>query len=154
MGMASMTRQALSLTTRRRYPAPIETVFRAFTEPEILTRWFSPSADIAIEVLDYDLRPTGSYRFGYRFPDGRLSTVKGRFRKVSRPARLTFTWTWEAPDPHAGIETLVTIELVPREGGTEILVVHELFPDHDSRDRHQDGWRTTLDRLAEILTRE
>ncbi|MBI3768238.1 MAG: SRPBCC domain-containing protein [Deltaproteobacteria bacterium] len=141
----------LTVTARQRYDAPPDLVFRAFTEPALLTRWFSPSADVAIEVLAHDLRPTGRYRFRYRQADGETSVVTGQFCEVSRPRRLVCTWTWEPPDAHAGIETLLTIDLVPDGEGTLVSVTHERFPDQKSRDRHDSGWHTTLPRLRQVL---
>lgn len=142
-----MGRAPLTVTARRRYDRAPELVFRAFTEPALLVRWFSPSPDITIEVLAHELRPAGGYRFRYRQPDGETSIVRGRFCEVSCPTRLVFTWTWEPPDPHAGIETLVTIDVVPDGDGALVHVTHERFPDDSSRDRHDTGWRTTLERL-------
>lgn len=143
--------RTLTVTIRRRYDASPEAVFRAFSEAALLTRWFSPSADIALEVFEHHPRPGGCYRFVYRFPDGERRTVRGEFREVQAPGRLVFTWTWEPPDPHAGIVTLVTVELAADGAGTALLITHEMLPDHDTRDRHADGWRATLDRLPEAL---
>jgi uncharacterized protein YndB with AHSA1/START domain len=140
-----------SVTARRRYAVAPELVFRAFTEPALITRWFSPDPQIANEVLDYTLCVGGRYRFGYRFPDGSRTTVAGEFREILPPRRLVFTWTWEPPDPHAGLETLVTVELLESGRGTEVVITHEWFPTASARDQHEAGWRATLDRLEEVL---
>jgi uncharacterized protein YndB with AHSA1/START domain len=142
-----MVASSLTVVARQLYDAPPERVFRAFTEPALLQRWFSPGADVAIEVLAHDLRPGGKYRFRYRESDGTVSIVAGEFREITEPRRLVFTWTWEAPDPHAGIETLVTIAIVADGAGTEVVVTHARFPDEPSRARHEAGWRTTLPRM-------
>jgi uncharacterized protein YndB with AHSA1/START domain len=128
-----------------------ESVFRAFTDPALLVRWFSPSPDIATRVLEHDLREGGRYRFAFRFPDGAESVVLGEFLEVSRPLRLVFTWTWENPDPHAGVETRVTLTLTPESGGTSLLVTHDGFPEEGIRHRHDEGWAATLARLSAIL---
>jgi uncharacterized protein YndB with AHSA1/START domain len=142
---------SLAIVARRRYPVPREAVFRALSDPQSLARWFSPSEDIGTEVLDFDFRSGGRYRFGFHLPDGRVSVVAGRYRQIVPPATLVFTWTWEAPDPHAGVDTLVTVELREGAGETELTVVHERFPDAETRDRHDEGWAGTLDRLAGFL---
>jgi uncharacterized protein YndB with AHSA1/START domain len=139
------------IIARRAYRATPEMVFRAFTEPALLSRWFSPSADIPVEVLAFDLVVGGRYRIAYRLDEHAVTTVTGAFREITTPMRLVFTWTWEPPDPHAGIDTLVTIDIASRGPLTELTVRHEQFPDDASRDRHDDGWRTTLDRLDEVL---
>lgn len=143
-----MASDSLSVVVRQRYDAPPELVFRAFTDPLLLPRWFSPRADIGVDVLAHDLRPEGRYRFRYREPNGTVSIVTGQFREILPPGRLVFTWTWEEPDPHAGIETLVTVEIVADRSGTEVIVKHERFPDESSRARHAEGWRTTLARMV------
>lgn len=144
----------LGVFVRRRVRACPETVFRALTHPEKLVRWFSPSPEIGTEVLEHDFRQGGRYRLAFRFPDGSRDTVLGSFREIEPPRRLVFTWTWEPPDRHAGIETLVTIVLETSDGGTDVVVTHDRFPTNASRDRHEAGWGTTLDRLEVLLKEE
>lgn len=146
-----MSGRTLDVVVRRRFRASLETVFGAFTEPEQLARWFSPSDEIATEVVEFDLRVGGSYRFVFRFPGGHENSVLGVFREISRPNRLVYTWTWQAPDPHAGIETLVTVELKEEGSETEVTVTHERFPNQEARKRHDAGWRGAFDRLAKQI---
>jgi uncharacterized protein YndB with AHSA1/START domain len=141
----------LEVVARRPYRASRATVFRAFTEPEYLTGWFSPSSDISLEVLDFTLREGGKYRFGFRFPDGQKNFVVGEYREISRPSKLVFTWTWEAPDPHAGIETIVTVELLEHGEETEVVVHHARFPNEETCHRHEQGWNGALERLHDFL---
>lgn len=143
---------ALSVTCERRYQARPERVFRALTEPASMRRWWSPDPDVAMDVLAWDPSVGGRWRFAYRFPDGGVIHVRGVFRRVEPDRSLEFTWTWEPPDVHAGIETVVTIDLAPLETGTHLRVHHVGFPDEPSRDRHDAGWSATLDRLNETLT--
>jgi len=142
---------SLQVLVKRRFRAARDLVFRAFVEPATLETWFSPSPEIATEVLEHDARVGGRYRIGFRFPDGSRISVLGTFREISPPVRLAFSWTWEPPDVHAGVETLVTIVFDERDGGTEVTVRHDRFPDAPSRDRHDEGWTGTLARLATRL---
>jgi uncharacterized protein YndB with AHSA1/START domain len=140
-----------AVALRRLFSAPPEKVFRAFTDPALLAHWFSPGPEIATRVLEHDLRVGGRYRFAFRFQDGTERVVQGEFLEVLRPQRVVFTWTWEEPDPHAGIETQVSIVITAADQGTELVVTHDRFPDESTRVRHHEGWSTTLDRLAELL---
>jgi len=140
----------LAVAVRRRLRAPRERIYRAFTEPGDLVRWFSPSADIGTEVLEHDLRVGGTYRLRFTLPGGVNNVVRGRFVELEPPERLAFTWTWEPPDPHAGIETIVHVVLRGDADGTEVVVSHDRFPTNESRDRHDAGWTTTLDRLETL----
>lgn len=87
----------LSVLVRGHIRASRKHVFRAFTDPKKLPRWFSPSADIGTEILEHDFRVGGRYRFGFRFPDGERTTVTGVFREIASGERLVFTWSWEPP---------------------------------------------------------
>lgn len=141
----------MNLLVRRRFAASRERMFRAFTEPDLLETWFSPSSEIATEVREYSLRPGGPYRLIFGFPDGTKSVVAGRFEEVRRPERLAFSWTWEPPDPHAGVATRVIVELHEMGEETEIVVTHERLPDEETRKRHDEGWAATLERLSEWI---
>jgi uncharacterized protein YndB with AHSA1/START domain len=139
------------LDLRRWYGVAPDVVFRAFTERRWLERWFCPSADVTLRVTELDVRVGGKYRLLFRFPD-RLAVVVGEYRTIAPPHQLVFTWTWEPPDPHAGLETLVTVRLSEKDGGTELALTHEHFPAEDRVRRHESGWNATLDRLGEILS--
>jgi uncharacterized protein YndB with AHSA1/START domain len=137
---------SLEVRAARRYAASASRVYEAFTDRELLAKWFSPSADVELEVLDFDLRVGGGYRFGFRY-DSKYDVVSGVFKEITSPTRLAYTWTWEPLDPHAGIETLVTVELSDLGDECEVTVLHERFPDRETRERHDVGWAGALDRL-------
>lgn len=77
----------------------------------------------------------------------------GEYRILARPHKLAFTWTWEPPDPHAGIETLVTIDLQEKDGGTELALTHARFPTEQTMRQHESGWGASLTRLNELVGR-
>ena len=137
----------------RWFAAPPPLVFRAFTERDLLERWFCPSPDVTVRVETCDPRPGGRYRFVFAFPDGRMVPVLGDYRTVTPSERLVFTWTWEPPDPWAGVVTEVTIDFVAKDGGTQVHVRHERFATIDMKAPHEAGWLTTLERLQPLLAR-
>jgi len=147
----ALAESELSVVVRRRYRASREAVFRAFTDPDVLARWFGPSADYRTEVLQLEARAGGRYRIRFHFPEGGFTVVAGSFREVSAPERLVYTWGWEEPDPDAGKETLVTVALAETGDATEVTVTHERFADAEARERHDAGWNGALDRLEDEL---
>jgi len=143
-------RRLLQLSVRRWYRARPDVVFRALTEPALLERWFRPSPDVTVKVADLDLRVGGRYRFTFHFPDDRTAAVGGEYRTIARPHLVVFTWTWEPPDPNAGIDTLVTIDLNEKDGGTELALTHTSFPTEEIMRQHERGWGAVLDSLRQL----
>lgn len=137
-----------SLTIRRSYSAPPEKIFRAWTEPEIMKQWFAPGDEFSVPEVEADARVGGRYRIVMRAPDGEYHRVGGVYREVVAPRRLVFTWAWESTPER---QSLVTVELAGRGGGTELVLTHEAFADEAARDRHREGWDGCLDRLARRL---
>ncbi len=152
--MSPIDSEPRSVEARRVYAQSVDRVYQAFTSPEQIAKWLSPSDDVSTTVHEFDLRPGGGYRLGFLFPDGRTDYVVGRYLEVLEGRRLVFTWTWEEPDVFAGLETLVRVEFRATGQGAEVSVCHERFPTEERRRIHDDGWRETLERLARFLLRD
>lgn len=147
---AQETRTEITLNLTRTYSAPRDDVFRAWTEPEALKRWFAPSDEFSTPIAEVDLRVGGAYRIGMKPPDQEdMFIVVGTYREVQPPERLVFTWSWEE-GMDVG-ETLVTVEFRDLGGSTEVVLTHELFPNEQARDKHNEGWSGCLERLEKIL---
>ncbi|HEY3594580.1 MAG TPA: SRPBCC domain-containing protein [Polyangiaceae bacterium] len=143
-----------AVALRRKLNAPVDRVFGAFAQADLVSRWLTPSPEIKLTVLDFDFRVGGSYRFAYLTPDGTRMLVGGSYRAIEPPRKLVFSWLIEPPDPHAGIESLVTITLIPSGSGTELTIRHENWGRADANARHDEGWNGAVDRLTELLAGE
>ena len=141
--------ESLVLRLTRTFAAPRDAVFRAFTDPAELVRWWGPEG-FDVPELRLDPRPGGAWRTCMRAPDGTLYCVGGVYREFLPPERLVLTWTWES-DSMAGVETLVTLEFRERGEGTELVLTHEGLPRPEARDKHGEGWRGCLDCLERHL---
>jgi len=133
----------------RTFPAPREKVFRAWTDPAELKKWFGPEG-YSTPIAEVDLRVGGQYRLGMmKLPDGQALYVVGTYREIRPPEKLVYTWRWEAT-PELG-ETLVTVEFHDRGGSTEVSLTHELFPTDKARSDHEKGWSSILSQLTNAL---
>ena len=132
----------------RTFPAPREKVFRAWTEPEILKKWWGPRGAWT-PVVEIDLRVGGKYRFGMQFPNREILYVNGIYREVRPPERLVFTWRWEKVDMNFG-ESQVTLEFHERGSVTEVTLRHENLPTAEVCEIHRQGWSDFFDKFAEI----
>jgi uncharacterized protein YndB with AHSA1/START domain len=141
-----------STTVRRIIKADKAVLFAAFSKAEALKQWFSPSPDIAVEILNFDFWPGGQYRFRYAMKDGSRPILGGSFLKIEAPDRLSFTWVWEEPDLHAGIPTIVTVEFHGEGVRTNVVLTHSQIPTEEIARRHAAGWEATFDHLEEALS--
>ena len=73
--------------------APRERVFRAFTAPEELVRWWGPP-DVQTLEAEIDLRPGGVCRWLMEAPEGPPMTLHGRVLEVDPPPLLVMTNRW------------------------------------------------------------
>jgi uncharacterized protein YndB with AHSA1/START domain len=134
----------------RTYDAPPEAVFDAWTNPEVLRRWWKTSESDVVEATDVDLRVGGRYRLSMRSADGEEHTVAGEYREVERPRRLVYSWAWQGTGPTAGHESLVAVSFNGDESGarTTVVIEQSSFMNEASRERHGHGWNAVLDSLA------
>lgn len=140
-----------SLEVRRTIRASPERVYDAWTTPEALTQWFAPSADFTTVVHEVEPRVGGRYRIEMRHRSGSSHIAVGTYRELSRPSRLSFSWRWEGT-PMA--DTIVTIEITPTGGGTELVLKHSGFTTEHDRNEHVKGWTGCLERIETIATTE
>ena len=132
------------LSMTRRYPVSSDLMFRVWTEPEHLQRWFFELKPGASAHADVDLRVNGAYRVSLHGPDGEvIYAVAGRYRAIEAPAKLVMSWRWEAP-PMDNVDTVVTVAFTDLGHETEVAVIHEVLPDQNP------CWDNRLNRLGHV----
>jgi uncharacterized protein YndB with AHSA1/START domain len=145
-----------TLQVRRTFAVPRERMFAAWTEPAQLAKWMCrASPQNKAEYLELDVRAGGRYRMRNTSPNGDVYLLRGEYREIHPPEKLSFTWQWEKT-PAAGPltelgETLVTVEFFERGKETEVVLTHSGFTSAEIRDRHSHGWNGCFDTLAAIL---
>lgn len=140
-----------TLVLRRQYAAVPEVVFQVWTTPDSMRRWFRPSKEFTHQIIEVDLRVGGQYRVAFESPEGVVDVVSGEFLEVTPPYKLVYSWIWEEPNEHAGVDTQVTVEFLEQDGGTELVLTHERFTRAEMKESHLGGWSGALDLLGESL---
>lgn len=143
------THTEASLQVSRLINADPATVFRAWTEPHHLAEWSCPESATVADI-QVDLVLGGQYRIRMQSADGTTHTAVGRYREITRPRRLAYTWDWEEQDSRVG-ETLVTVEFTDLGGTTEVVLTHEFFPSTQAKTSHEQGWTSCLNRLEQMF---
>ena len=142
-----MSTPSTSLQVKRFIKSPPDRVFAAWTTPEQIKHWFGPAT---CQVLDaqVDLRVGGKYRFHVSNEGMGEMTVTGEYREIVASTKLVFTWQWEDDEEWKNMESVVTVELFEKKGGTEVQITHEGLPSAAHAGRHEHGWNGCLDKLA------
>ena len=151
--MAARAEAALDervLVVTRLLDAPRRLVFRVWTDPIHLARWWAPEG-FTLLACEADVRPGGTWLRRMRAPSGSVHVKRGVYREILAPERLVFTYADEDADGRLGHETLVTIALAEEGQRTRLTLRQELFASVEVRDSHLGGWRSALQRLADYL---
>lgn len=105
----------------REFAAPSELVYRAWTTPELVRRWWHANRG-EVTVAEIDLRVGGRWRFVQVTPSGFEVAFHGEYREIAPAERLVWTEIYEAvPDA----ETLQTMTLTERDGRTSMTILGE-----------------------------
>ena len=141
------------LRLERTFNACAQDVFDAWTNPEVLRRWWSIGPEWTTHP-EIDLRPGGRYRLTMQREDGETHTVQGEYREVLAPERLVYTWAWANDDGASGYESTVTVHFRGEGATTTVVIEHAGLPDEGSRERHGAGWGACLDMLQSSVVAE
>jgi uncharacterized protein YndB with AHSA1/START domain len=141
------------LALNKSYPVAPEKVWRAWTDPEAIKRWWGPGGHDPVSVAQLDVRVGGRFRIVFGGAQGRDHEVQGVYKEVRKNRKLVFTWTWPNSTPER--ESLVTIvfnEVRTSQGsGTELEFVHAELFDEAVRDGHKRGWGDSFAKLEQFL---
>ena len=138
--------RSIYLTLHRTIDAPVEAVYGAWTEPEMLRRWMAPGNAQVVRAVA-EVAVGGTFLVEMQGADGRRWLTRGLYREVVPHRRLVHTWRWEGSE----IETLVTVEFEPvSPGRTRLTLTHARFAEDESRDEHVRGWTGCLAKLEAL----
>lgn len=141
----------------RDFDAPADLVFKAYTTPELVKRWWGFETSEWL-VCDIDLRVGGKWRFVVREPEPEMEIgFHGEYREIDAPRRLVSTEVYEGapvPDPDAaGALNIVTLD--ERAGVTTLSVLVQC-PDEQTRDAiiesgMEGGLQVSYNRLEDLV---
>ena len=134
-----------TLTVKRTIQAPRERVYEAWTQADLLSRWFHLAPEW---TSDFQGEPAvgGAYTLKMHTPEGETHDMRGEFVELVPVERIVFSWTSGKVE-----NSRVTVELTEADGATEVTLTHEFLPDKESREAHGQGWNGCLASLASVL---
>lgn len=136
-----------SLTMKRRLNAAPAEVYRAWTDPDLLMRWFGPE-NVTMHEAEVDLRIGGTYRIVMLEDNGERHQVSGAYQEIVENERLVFSWAWVTTPERV---SRVTVTFRPDGDGTILTLLHEQFFDEAALRGHTHGWTGSLVKLEALF---
>jgi uncharacterized protein YndB with AHSA1/START domain len=140
----------------RVFDAPRELVFRVWTEPVHLVRWWAPQG-FTNPICEVDLRAGGAYRIVMRAPDGHEYPCQGVYREIVRPERIVFTNNAIGEDGSPVLEGLTTVHFAEEGGKTTLTMRTRAKAVVDFARAYlsgmEIGWSQSLDKLEDEVRR-
>lgn len=151
-----------SLVITRVFDAPVELVWRAWTESEHLMQWWGPEHFTA-PVCTIDFRVGGKYHYCMRSPEGQDFWNAGFFREIVPYQRIVYTDSFADAEgnlvssAHYGMgddlpmEMIVILTFEDVDGKTRLTLTQQGLPAGEFADMSVAGWNQSLDKLAASL---
>jgi uncharacterized protein YndB with AHSA1/START domain len=135
----------------REFDAPKRLVYRAWTEPELLERWWGGERG-EVRSVRIELRVGGTWRYVVVTDDGSEAAFRGEYREIIPNERIVSTEVYEGLP---GAQALNTVTFEEREGRTTLTVLVQ-HSSKEVRDAHlgsgmEAGMQEALDLLERVV---
>jgi uncharacterized protein YndB with AHSA1/START domain len=136
----------------REFDATPEQLFRAQTDPELITQWLGPR-DLDMEIIEYVVESGGRYRYVHRDAADNVYGFRGVFHTVVPNELVIQTFEFDGVPNQVAIETMTLTDL--GDGRTR-LHTHSVYPSVEARDGAvasgmEHGIKDSMDRLEELV---
>jgi uncharacterized protein YndB with AHSA1/START domain len=137
------------LQLHRVIAAPVEKVFRAFTEPDAMASWLPPYGFIA-KVHSMDVKEGGSYKMSFiNFTTGNAHSFGGEYLEIKPNELIKYNDRFD--DPNLPGEMITTIQFKTVLCGTELIATQEGIPSAIPTEMCYLGWQDSLDKLKRLV---
>ena len=144
----------------RSFSQPAGVVFAALSDPNKVQRWMGASEHSELLEFACEFREGGKqvvkYKMGPGTPiAGEVISNEGRFQQIVLGERIVAASTMKRGN-HIFSASLVTFELVPSDGGTDLIVTHQgaFFEGSDGPQMRERGWNGLMDKLAAVVNEQ
>ncbi len=137
----------LTVNVTKTIHAPIEKVFDAWLNPEMLSQFILPMPGMPQPQTEIDAHEGGGFTIIMQVGDDKIPHT-GKYLEIDRPNKLVFTW--ESPFSKDG--SIVTLEFNDIDKNqTNVNLTHIKFIDEESRANHEGGWCNILESLNTLF---
>jgi uncharacterized protein YndB with AHSA1/START domain len=127
--------------------APVQEAWKAWTDPEVILKWFGSDPNGCGLKARLDVRLGGTYEISFRNSDFAEHTCSGVYTEIKAFSKLAFSWVWKS---EPGVESLVTVEFLPEGDHTRLRFEHARVG-HESQHDYLYGWQGAFLKLERTL---
>lgn len=138
-----------TVNLHRVFAAPVEKVFKAFTDADSMASWLPPYGFVC-KIHSINVKVGGTYKMTFtNFTTGNGQTFGGEYLEIIPNERLKYTDQFD--DPNLPGQMITTIEFKKVICGTELLATQEGIPDAIPTEMCYLGWQESLDKLKRLV---
>ena len=127
--------------------APVEKVWQAWTEPNIIMKWFGSDPKGEVLSAKLDVRQGGNFEVTFKDSDQAEHTCYGIYTEIEKLSKLAFTWHWKS---EPGTESFIVL-LLTEEGKSTKMEFKHMNLGSGSKHDYAKGWQSTFLKLEQIL---
>lgn len=140
------------------FKAAPTTVYAALLEPKLLPQWRAPDG-MTMQVHQYEPWQGGRFRVSLIYQDPakpgksgqNVDTYSGHFKVLMPAEKIVEVLSFESKGPDFTGEMTIHTLLTPKDGGTQMIVIHDNLPEAVPADQNEEGWKMSLAKLARLV---
>ncbi len=150
----SMEAAPADLIMTRVFDAPRELVWKAWTDPKLVSQWWGPKG-FTNPRCEWNARPKGSIHIDMRAPNGVVYPMSGTFQEVVEPERMVFVSSALDENGKSMFDIVNTVLFADERGKTSVTLTAQVISATELAPQYlkgmEMGWTQSLDRLGEHL---
>lgn len=137
------------VTLQRVLTAPVEKIFRAFSDSGAMASWFPPNG-FYCSIHHFDFKIGGTFKMSFtNFTTNGSHSFGGEYLEITPNQLLKYSDRFD--DPNLTGEIITTVQFIPVSCGTEILISQTGIPDLIPAEMCYLGWQESLEKLKKLV---
>jgi uncharacterized protein YndB with AHSA1/START domain len=140
-----------TLTLKKKFDAPVELVWEAWTQPEHVAQWWGPKG-MAIKVVEHNFKVGGKWRYVMPMPDGKEFVSEGLYSEIVQLQKIVTSANFRPMTE--GVEIRAMFERDGEKTNFTFSVVHpsEEYCRQQEQMGFYNGWGSAFNRLETFVT--
>jgi len=139
-----------TLHANKTFQAPVEALYKAWTDAEQLKQWWKPMGLTLIQV-ENEMREGGKIAYQFEGQEGTSLKIDGSYQEVEPHKRLVYTWNWQLPDEKLNSAYKLEVLFESSDSGSSISISQLEDEQQESLKPKASAWDEELSKLASFL---